>query len=184
MSANNIQLIPRNIIRENDKIIGAEIAGEIFYTPEWERKEIKVFRNYIIFLGYNKSVVLITPDPYYDVESGEIKKDSPYWEEKIFFLNRNTLIKKIRHISSEKDVKRMPLGKMVRANIHLFLETNKRNKYIQRLVCNIYVTHAKPEIKEYYEIKFETKKRDSIFQISFPNVSSKNEKIELYVNKI
>jgi hypothetical protein len=182
MGNNNITLKPEKLILENGKIIGAKIADQIYYIPEWERKQLVVLKNYIIGIAYKKFANFVNSELYFDIATGEIKKENPYWEEKLFF-NKNTVIKKIRHSLNDKDIRKIPLGKKIRANIYLFLETNKRNKYIQRMVFEIYITHANPDINNEEEIRIENREgKNCLFKTNLPNLSSFNSIKTMYIN--
>ena len=140
-----------------------------------------VFKNYIIRIPY-RGIKLIDLELYFDLRSEEIKKENPYWEEKIFF-NKNTIIKRIRHSHREKNIKKIPFGKKIKANLYLFLETNRKNKYIQRIVIEIYICHANPSLKDWEEIRIEKKEgKKCLFKINLPVLGYFNLPAKMYIN--
>lgn len=177
-----IKIKPKEILWENGKIIGAIAPNdEKVSVPEWEYDLIKTFENYLILLPRKKNVKLIDPIRYFDAEDKNIVFETSYWEEKIIF-EKNTIIKEIRHNLPNLYIGRMPLGKKVRAKICIFILTNRRNKYIQKVVIKIYVLHTNPNPNE-KEIRIEYSKKNCIFDFYLPTINRDNKRKKLYINE-
>lgn len=173
---------PENIIWENNKIVGAKTSnGEKIYIPEWEYELLATFENYSILLPYKREVQLINPIPYFDIDSGTIIYEYSYWEKKIFF-EKNTIIKEIRHNLPNLCINRIPLGRKVRTKICIFLQTNRRNAYIKKVVFKIYILHANPNQNE-KEIKIEYFKKNCIFEFYLPTINRDDKRIKIYINE-